>query len=214
MNSTIGSERGVLAEIERLFAPFRSPQTCPSPCTSQKASQERDQKDALNYERISAFELPEPYRTLLAHEHHMTVTVEAHHGSLVDVRVLARHQEGDSYSRKIVLVARQGSRAGQVVQFGLVRIDFSQVSAEVQQAIRAENTPVGRVLIEHGVLRRVEPRAYLRIEPSLEQWSWFGLPPQTGVSFYGRLVVIYCNNQPALEALEIVVPEEGFTAST
>ena len=42
------------------------------------------------YEYIPAEQMPEPYHQLLVHEHHMTVTVEAHHGCLVDVRVLER----------------------------------------------------------------------------------------------------------------------------
>src|SRR4051812_8174395 len=33
-------------------------------------------------------QMPPEYRTLLDHQHHMTVTVERYHGSLVDVRVL------------------------------------------------------------------------------------------------------------------------------
>src|SRR2546421_10210646 len=63
--------------------------------------------------------LPEPYRGLLVHNHHMTVTVEAFYGSLVDVRVLERLHDGDTYARKILLALQSD---GRIVQSGIVRI--------------------------------------------------------------------------------------------
>jgi len=156
------------------------------------------------YEYVAAEDVPEPYRKLLVHEHHMTVTVEAHHGSLVDVRILERRHEGDVYARKILLALQT---TGQIVQFGLVRIRFEYCSTEVRDAIVAGNTPLGRVLIEHNVLRRIEPTAYLRIVPGPAMVQWFGLArPQPT---YGRLALIHCDGQPAVELLEIVRPEPG-----
>src|SRR5207245_1640093 len=38
-----------------------------------------------SFTHVHAAEVPPPYHALLVHEHHMTVTVEAHHGDLVDV---------------------------------------------------------------------------------------------------------------------------------
>src|SRR5438128_5303158 len=73
----------------------------------------------LDFDVISAEQMPQPYHDLLVHEHHMTVTVEKHHGSLVDVKVLERKHEGDSYARKILLALRSD---GRIVMFGLVRI--------------------------------------------------------------------------------------------
>jgi hypothetical protein len=52
---------------------------------------------------VAPDEMPEPYHTLLVHEHHMTVTVEAHHGDLVNVRILNRRHHGDDYARQILL---------------------------------------------------------------------------------------------------------------
>src|SRR5687768_11548176 len=105
------------------------------------------------HEPVAAREVPEPYRSLLVHEHHMTVTVEAHHGDLVEVVVLDRRLDGDSYARKILLALKQSRR---VVQFGLVRIRFEYCSQEVIDEIKSERTPLGRILIEHNVLRRIE----------------------------------------------------------
>jgi hypothetical protein len=157
--------------------------------------------DLPQYQIIPGRHVPQPYRGLLVHEHHMTVTVEAHHGDLVDVRILARRYVGDSYARKILLTLQQ---TGQIVQFGIVRIDLAQCSPPVRAALIEEKTPVGRILIQHNVLRRIEPTAFLRIQGGPAQMAWFGLTePKT---LYGRLAFIHCNGKPAVELLEIVAP--------
>ena len=48
-------------------------------------------------EHVASQTLPEPYRRMLAHNHHMTVTMESHHGCPVDVRILDRRLDGDFY---------------------------------------------------------------------------------------------------------------------
>src|SRR5262245_61015892 len=72
-------------------------------------------------EHIPSAMTPEPYKTMLVHDQHMTVTMESYHKSPVEVRVLARRLEGDNYSRKILLL-KQGTE--EVVQFGIVRFDL------------------------------------------------------------------------------------------
>jgi chorismate-pyruvate lyase len=153
------------------------------------------------FDVIAVDQIPQPYRNLLVHEHHMTVTVEAHHGSLVDVQVLERKRDGDSYARKILL-AKQSD--GRIVQFGLVLIWLNYCSPEVRAEIVAEKTPLGRILINHNVLRRIEPTDYLRVTPGPEMMQWFGLT--TPVPAYGRLALIHCDGKPAIELVEIVTP--------
>jgi chorismate-pyruvate lyase len=157
--------------------------------------------DLPEYECVPADEVPEPYRGLLVHEHHMTVTVETYHHDRVNVRILARHHHGNSYARKILLVLDASNR---VVQFGIMRIDLSVCSQQVRDEIVAGKTPLGRILIAHQVLRRIEPTAYLRVIPGSAMMEWFGLdrPKPT----YGRLARIHYNEQAAVELLEVVVP--------
>jgi chorismate-pyruvate lyase len=150
-------------------------------------------------EVISGDDMPEPYRRLLVHTHHMTVTVEAFYDHSVDVRVLKHVRHGETYARKILLTLRP---TGQVVQFGLVRIDLSLLTPAVRDAILAEDTPLGRVLIEHNVLRRVQPTEYLRVTPDAAMAGWFGRPEPT----YGRLGVLFTDGRPAIEVLEILTP--------
>ena len=119
----------------------------------------------------------------------------------MDVRILARRQEKSSYARKILL-ALQGS--GKIVQFGIVRIRLDVCSPQVRAAILAGDTPLGRILINHNVLRRIEPTAFLRVVPGPDMMTWFGL--RTADPTYGRLAYIHCDGQPAIELLEIVAP--------
>jgi chorismate-pyruvate lyase len=157
-------------------------------------------EDLPNFELVPAEALPPAFQDLLAHEHHMTVTVEGRHGDLVDVRLLASRLEGSSYTRKIILTLRQ---SGKVVLFGIVRINLDYCSPPVREAILSGQTPLGRILIEHNVLRRIEVTAYLKVEPGPLQLGWFNLDkPQP---LFGRLGFIYCDDRPAVELLEIVV---------
>ena len=159
-------------------------------------------EDALpRCEIIPPEEMPQPYHDLLIHEQHMTVTVEAHHGDLVNVNILKNRLDGDHYARQILLTLQ---KSGKVVQFGIVRVNLSFVSQEVREEILAGKTPFGRILINHNVLRRIEPTAYLRIYPRHVMMGWFGMSESRPV--YGRLAYIHCDGQPAIELIEIVAP--------
>jgi hypothetical protein len=151
---------------------------------------------------VSPEELPPPFDRLLFHEHHMTVTVEAYHGEPVDVEVLREYRGRQTYTRNSLLRLRQ-SRL--VVQYNLMRVHFRYCSEAVRREILSGGTPLGRVLINHNVLRRVMPTAFLRIAPGPALARWFG--PQAPRETYGRLALIVCDERPAVEVVEIVVPE-------
>lgn len=156
--------------------------------------------DALGrFEQVTVHDLPETYRGLLAHSKHMTVTVEAYHGSLVDVRVEAEHIDGDAYARKILLTRQTD---GVVVLYGIMRIDLRQVGPAARAEILSRAKPLGRVLIEHKVLREVDLVALWRVRPGPDLAALFGANIESTV--YGRTALIYCNGEPAVELLEIV----------
>jgi chorismate-pyruvate lyase len=159
-------------------------------------------RDALGqFSEVSVEAMPQPYRRLLAHNDHMTVTVEDYHGSPVDVRVLQRHATQSHYAREILL-ARQTDAA--VVQYGIMRVNLAYLPAEVQDRIRGEQTPLGRILIEHDVLRRVQLFSLRRVELGPGLGGHFQCSP--GTTTYGRTALIECNGVPAIELLEIVSP--------
>jgi len=153
------------------------------------------------FEEVLLSRMPEPYRELLAHTEHMTVTVEQFHNSPVDVHVHKTLITPTHYARKISLTR---SSDGRVVQFGIMRVNLSMLPAEVRREIEAQQTPLGRILIEHDVLRKIHLMSLWRVEPGADLCSIFGLAaPETT---YGRAAVIDCNGEPAIELLEIVTP--------
>ena len=152
-------------------------------------------------EHIPSALTPEPYKQLLVHEHHMTVTMEEYHRSPVSVTVFDRTLDGDRYARKIVLF-KEGTDTP--VQFGLVRFNFEYVTDAVRREILSEKIPLGRVLINHNVLRHIDLGAIVRITAGPQLASLLKMP-EGGIT-YGRLATIFCNQQPAVDLLEIPTP--------
>lgn len=158
--------------------------------------------DRPNVQEIPASAVPPPYHQLLVHTHHMTVAVEQYYGVPVQVRVLECKRVGSEYARKILLTAHS-----RPVQFGLVRIDLEVCPEPVRQEILAGQIPLGRILIHHNMLRRIEPVSYLRVTLSQPMANWFGVEP--GTITYGRIGVIHSGNRLAVEMLEILAPISG-----
>jgi chorismate-pyruvate lyase len=150
---------------------------------------------------VSSGDLPTPYHKLLVHTHHMTITVEQFYQSSVDVRVLNSRRSGHEYARKILLSTHDTRR---VVQFGLVRINLGVCPELVRKEILEGKTPLGRVLIQHNMLRRIEPGAFLQVTLSPTMANWFGV--ESGTTTYGRVGVIYTGERPVVEVLEILAP--------
>lgn len=159
----------------------------------------QDAKDLGAFQQVEANQLSTVGRNLLAHDQHMTVTVEKRHQCSVDVVVMETRTDENYYSRKILLT-RQSD--GCVVQFGIVRINKTYLTKEVQDEIEKLETPLGRILINHDVLRTVKLLSLLEIKCGEELANMLGL--ETGSLCYGRTALIYCNGSPAIELLEIV----------
>ena len=154
-------------------------------------------------EYIPASTTPEPYKTMLVHEHHMTVTMENYYGCPVDVKIVARHLEGELYSRKILLTK---TGTDDVVQFGIVRFNFEYVTPAVKEEIIEGDIPLGRVLINHNVLRHIDLNAILRLTAGPGLAKYLQMPE--GDVTYGRVATIFCNQQPAIDLLEVSAPLE------
>lgn len=107
----------------------------------------------LRVEHIPSAVTPEPYKSMLVHDHHMTLAMEAHHACAVDVRVLDSRRNGNSYARKIQLLQHASET---VVMFGIIRFQLEYVTEAVQNEILAGQTPLGRILIDHNVLRHID----------------------------------------------------------
>jgi chorismate-pyruvate lyase len=161
-----------------------------------------DDSDQLaTFEPVEGSAIAPAYRELLDHDSHMTITVEAFHGSKVDVRVKRSTQSEGRYSREILLVARD---SGKVVQYGIVRLLPELFQANVWQEIQAGQTPLGQVLIDHDVFRHVELHAIWKVTAGAALASLLEIA--AGTTTYGRTARIFCDGEPAIELLEIVAP--------
>lgn len=161
-------------------------------------------EDASQLGRFSAVgpeSLRDAYDRLLNHEGHMTVTVESFYKSLVDVHVERCSRVGRMYAREITLV-KQSDR--ETVQYGIVRLNTSLLEPAVWREIESQEKPLGRVLIEHGVLRQVQLCELWKVTagPALARL----LQMDEGGTTFGRTAWIICNQEPAIELLEIVRP--------
>jgi chorismate-pyruvate lyase len=166
----------------------------------------------IGHAQLGMFEpvtsVPAPYDSLLDHHEHMTVTVESHYAEPVDVHVHRSERNGDSYAREITLVT---SKSRQVVMYGIVRIDTSVLAPDVWQQIESQEIPLGRVLIEHDVLREVQMCDLVRVKAGVSLAQTMRL--DIGDVLYGRTALIYCHGHAAIELLEIVAPTRAHESS-
>ena len=160
-----------------------------------------DGRFRLAVEPVAADAVPEPYRGLLVHTQHMTVTVEAYFHDAVDVEVHEVAQRGQEYARKITLRLRAGRK---VVQYGVIAVNLDALDSSVAADIVAGKTPLGRVLIDHDVLRVVEPVQFFRVALPDDLAEVMGVP--VGSVTYGRLGVITADGHPAVRVAEILTP--------
>jgi len=150
---------------------------------------------------VGHVDLPADYQNLLAHEGHMTVTLEAWHESLVDVDVVAERRTQDAYARHSLLSRQSDAR---IVQSGVMRIDLTGLPMAVRAAIEVGKCPLGRILIRANLLREVELRALWRIVAGEQLASELHVEPKDVI--YGRSARILVESRPAVELLEIVCP--------
>ena len=146
-------------------------------------------------------ELPVPYNQLLDHNKHMTVTVESYYDDKVDVQVHRTSRNGPGYSREITLVTQQSKR---IVQYGIVRLNVESLGSDVWNRIESQEVPLGRVLIEHNVLREVELCELWKVQAGQSLASLLRI--KNGDEVFGRTALIHCDGEPAIELLEIVSP--------
>jgi chorismate-pyruvate lyase len=149
---------------------------------------------------VQPVRIPTEARRCLAHREHMTEVLQHHHVEAMTVSVQEFEQDGDWYSRRITLVT---SHTKKLVECGLVRMNFQYMNEQVREEILARQTPLGSILIKHNVLRWIEPLWFVQLPPGSDVMKLFGF--NTSEPVWGRIAVIFCNGEPAIDLLEIVV---------
>ncbi len=154
------------------------------------------------FDAVTGHDVPTAYRRMLVHEEHMTVAMEAHHESMVDVDVLEEHKAEDTYARKILL-RREKDRA--VVQFGLLCVNLALLEDAVRDEILEQRRPLGRILVRHNVMRSVSLIGLWHVTMGAELKTLFS--PAEAQATFGRTASIELDGKKAVEVLEIVAPE-------
>jgi chorismate-pyruvate lyase len=149
---------------------------------------------------VASTDLPHPFRQLLDHHAHMTVTVEKFHGGPVSVEVLQQRFEGERYLREIVL--RTTTETTKVVLYGIVDLNLAVLDPQVRSEILEGKTPLGRILIERQVMRKVTLERLYRVTPGPHLLRL--MEGCHGSPLFGRSARIDLNGHPALKLLEIV----------
>jgi len=157
--------------------------------------------DLGRFSPVEGAKLPEAYQGLLAHDDHMTVTLEAFHDSLVDVQVLQERLDPPYYSRKSLLTRRTD---GEAVQLGIMRIFLESLPETARDELSHCKMPLGRILIRHHVLRHVELCQLWRVIPGKELQTHLSLSEDSFT--FSRTAQIIMAGEVAVELLEIPVP--------
>lgn len=151
---------------------------------------------------VPANEVPEPYKSLLAHNTDMTSKLEAFHGGKIHIQPLARHASDNEYFREVVLVLDHSSKP---VEFGAIKIILDLFPNEAQEQILKERHPLGQILNEFKIAFSSRPRAFLRV--AADAFIQNALNLQGEAFLYGRRnTLVDAWDRPLAEIVEILPP--------
>jgi hypothetical protein len=151
---------------------------------------------------IPAVQVPAPFYQLLVHDHDMTSELASYHGDSITLTVLQSRRVGDTYFREVTLHA---SRSGVPVEYGLIEIFLDAFPAPLRTQILDENTPLGIILNESGLIYRSEPQGFFTV-PAGALHAVFPQFPG-GEILFGRYNHLVCGENTCLaRILEILPP--------
>lgn len=130
---------------------------------------------------IPATEVPQPYQTLLVHDHDMTSELAAFHGESISLTVLRSQLDDPIYLREVTLHA---ATSGTTVEYGLIEIFFGSFPPELRARILAGDTPLGTILTTSGLPFRSEPQGFFTV-PAESLVTIFP-PSSSGKILFGR----------------------------
>jgi chorismate-pyruvate lyase len=154
---------------------------------------------------VEPLAMPEPYRSLLVHQHDMTSTLEKFHAGRIHLRLHGRRQMGNGYFREVILEIDGSNKP---VEFGAIHIHLNLFPAEARHWILQEYLPLGRILNENGIRYTSRPMAFLRFASDKLINEMLGL---TGAQMlYGRRNrLLDPQERPLAEIIEILPPCDG-----
>jgi chorismate-pyruvate lyase len=151
---------------------------------------------------VARADLPEPYRTLLAHDNDMTPTLEAFHRCELHIEVWSRVEHDGFYFREVVLRLDTTQRP---VEFGANKINLALFDPAVRRLILDEYLPLGHILKMRKVPHAGHPTAFLQVQADPQMKRAFGL--RGDHVLYGRQNTIRDpQGRPLSQIVEILPP--------
>ncbi len=146
--------------------------------------------------------MPEPYRSLLVHSRDMTPTLAAAFACTLELRVLEHVRSGNSYSRRIVLLA-----SGRTVLFGAIKIYLDRFPPAARDLILADTMPFGAILQASGIVHSSSPIAFFEIEADTSIAGALGLTAPRPL-FGRRNVLSNARAEPLAQVFEVLAPHD------
>ena len=151
-------------------------------------------------EQVGGNDVPEPYKTLLVHNHDMTPTLEQFYNENLHLRIFRREYRNDLYFREVALVL---DSKDQPVEFGAIKINLTLYSPTARRQILEEHEPLGHILETCAVLHTSRPKAFLRIQS--DDFINQALKLSGPHLLYGRRNTLFDSQQrPLADILEIL----------
>jgi len=149
--------------------------------------------------------LPEPDRELLVHDVDMTSVLERHHGTRIELRVLASEQSDGILARQVVLVSES---AGQPFEFGAIEIHLDVFDPESRRRVVEGRRPLGAILRESGMVYASRPTAFIQM--TSDDVVNRALNLSAPYRLFGRCNLLHTNSKtPIAEVVEILPPAVG-----
>jgi chorismate-pyruvate lyase len=147
-------------------------------------------------------QIPEPFRTLLAHHHNMTPTLEDYYGDTIHIERLSVLPQGNERSREVALKLDTNE---QVVEYGASRIFVHALPQPAVELVQAEKVPLGTILHRCDCQHTVELFGFFKI-PSIPFFQTV-FPGLNGSPLYGRRnALVARDGTPLAEVCEILPP--------
>jgi chorismate-pyruvate lyase len=157
--------------------------------------------------RLADSQLPEPYKSLLAHCADMTPTLEKFYARTVGIQVLNHQLHADRYLREVVLQVPGPKGRGSLlpIEYGVIRIFLDRLPAPARRRVLQQERPFGTILREENIVHSSWPQDFFRIEADARLAALL----RTGgeAPLYGRRNLLLDGARHVLaEVIEILAP--------
>lgn len=154
--------------------------------------------------RVEDHEIPEPCRSILAHNRDMTPTLEDTYRRAVELRVLKYWLRENVFSRQIVLTLQDD---GTAVVFGAIKIYLEHFPPHARSLIIEMKQPLGTILRSEGIAHTSRPDGYFQVRADAVINSALGLAGSH--LLYGRRNMLLDHGQRTLAKVVEILPPHG-----